>query len=104
MKAYILGIKDDPDQGNHIVWDTTSKNARKRINESDLIYDSWIDIECRRYPAFDDMESLSKPAFALEQWKEGWWFDSDEPTFDDYEENTDDDFLSWYMGRHYGSH
>lgn len=100
MKAYYLEIKDDPDQGGHIVWDTTSRNARKRINESDLVYDSWIDIHCKRYPEFDDLEGLSKRELALKQWQAGWWFDSDEPMFDDYEENTDEDFLKWYDKRH----
>ena len=98
MKAYIIGIKDDPDQGNEIVFDTSVRHAKQFTG--DLVYDSWIDIECHRYPALDDCENLSKPALALEQWKLGWWFDSDEPTFDDYEENTDEDFLSWYLGRH----
>lgn len=100
MKAYYIDIKDDPDQGGHIVWDTTSRNARKRVNEGDFGWYEWIDVRCRRYPQFDGMEGLSKRQLALEQWKQGWWFDSDEPTFDDYEENTDADFLAWYDKRH----
>lgn len=100
MKAYYIDIKDDPDQGGHIVWDTTSKKAKVRVNESDLQYESWIDVQCRRYPAFDNCEHLTKRELALKQWQEGWWFDSDEPTFDDYEENTDADFLAWYDKRH----
>ena len=100
MKAYYLWIEDNEDMGGHIVWDTTWRNARRRINESDLYYDSWIYVKCKRYPEFDDKENLNKRELALEQWKNGWWFDSDEPTFDDYEENTDADFLAWYDKRH----
>lgn len=100
MKAYYIDIKDDPDQGGHIVWDTSVKNAKKRVNESDLQYDSYIDVQCRRYKAFDGLEHLTKEQLALKQWQEGWWFDSDEPMFDDYEENTDEDFLKWYRKRH----
>jgi hypothetical protein len=102
MKAYYIHIADDDDQGGHLVWDTTHKNAKKRVNESDLFYDRYIDVRCKRYPEFDGMEGLSKRDLALEQWKQGWWFDSDEPTFDDYEENTDADFLAWYDKRHHG--
>jgi hypothetical protein len=100
MKAYYITIKDDPDQGCHLVWDTTARNARKRVNESDLQYESWIDVLCVRYKAFDGLEGLTARELALKQWQEGWWFDSDEPTFDDYEENTDADFLAWYDKRH----
>lgn len=102
MKAYYIEIKDDPDQGGHIVWDTYVKSAKKRVNESDLYYDSYIDVVCRRYRAFDNMENLTSRELALEQWKNRWWFDSDEPMFDDYEENTDNDFLDWYDKRHGG--
>lgn len=31
MKAYYIDIKDDPDQGGHLVWDETSRKARKRV-------------------------------------------------------------------------
>lgn len=98
MKAYYIDIKDDPDQGANIVFSTTVREARKYTG--DLQYDSWIDVQCRRYPQFDNMEKLTKRELALEQWKQGWWFDSDEPMFDDYKENTDADFLAWYDKRH----
>lgn len=100
MKAYYLWIKDDEDQGGHIVWDETYRKAKVRVNESDLYYDSYIDVMCKRYPDFDGLEGLSKRDLALKQWQMGWWFDSDEPTFDEYEENTDADFLAWYDKRH----
>lgn len=100
MKAYYVEIRDDPDQGGHIVWSTTARKARH--NTGDLVYDRWIDVKAKRYPEFDDKEHLTKRELALEQWKQGWWFDSDEPTFDDYEENTDADFLEWYDRRHDG--
>lgn len=99
MKAYYIEIRDDPDQGGHLVWDKTVKAAKVRVNESDLVYDSYVDVRCRRYPSFDGMQGLSKRDLALEQWKQGWWFDSDEPMFDDYEEHTDADFLAWYDKR-----
>ena len=100
MKAYYIDIKDDPDQGGHIVWANSVKEAKPRVNESDLIYDRYTDVQCKRYPAFDNLEHLTKRELALKQWQEGWWFDSDEPMFDDYEENTDADFLAWYDKRH----
>lgn len=98
MKAYYVDIRNDPDQGANIVFDTTAKNARKFTG--DLVYDSWLDVQVRRYPQFDGMEKLTQRELALEQWKAGWWFDSDEPYFDNYEENTDSDFLAWYDKRH----
>ena len=98
MKAYYIDIKDDPDQGAHVVWDTTVRNARKRVDESDLYYESWLDVQCRRYPVFDGMEKLTKRELALEQWHNGWWFDSDEPSDDG--EHTDEEFLAWYDKRH----
>lgn len=99
MKAYYIDIKDDPDQGGHLVFDTTVRNAKKRVNESDLVYDSWLDVQCRRMPEFDGMENLSEAELALAKWHNGWWWDSGEPTFDDGEENTDQDFLDWWEGR-----
>ena len=96
MKAYYISIKDDEDQGGHLVWDTTVKNARKRVNESNLDYETWLDVQCYRQKSFDGMEELNEEELMLEKWKQGWWFDSGEPIFDDYKENTDEDFLTWY--------
>ena len=98
MKAYYVSIPEDPDQGGYIIWAKTAREARKYTG--DLQYERWIDVTAKRYPEFDDKENLTKRELALEQWKHGWWFDSDEPTFDDYEENTDADFLAWYDKRH----
>lgn len=95
MKAYSIQVRDDPDQGQVIVWAKNSREAKKQYNSTDLEFESYIDVQVLRASIFDDMENLSKAEFALQQWHEGWvWFDRyDMPNVD---EHTDADFLAWY--------
>lgn len=94
-KAYMLGIRDDPDQGNKIIFATNVREARKEVYKTDFFFDSWIDVQALRCRHYDGMETLSESALALEQWKDGWrWFDHyDVP---DPDEDTDERFLEWY--------
>lgn len=32
MKAYVLSVANDPDQGEVIVWDITAKDAKKKLD------------------------------------------------------------------------
>lgn len=93
MKAYRLSGGDD--EGIYeIVFANTAREAKKLIDSTDLYYERWIDIEVRRYPAFDGMENLSKREFAKETWRYGWtWYDLATP---EPEETTDEEFYKWY--------
>jgi len=95
MKAYSIQVRDDPDQGQVIVWAVNSRESKKHYNSTDLYFESYIDVQVLRASSFDDMENLSKADFALAQWHEGWsWFDyNDVPNVD---ENTDEEFKAWY--------
>lgn len=59
MKAYLLSIKYDSDQGDAIVFENTVKEAKKKIHSTELYYDSWIDVQAKRCPEFDGMENYS---------------------------------------------
>lgn len=94
MKAYYIDIKDDPDQGGYLVWDTTVRKAKKRVDESDLQYESWLDVQCHRMKRYDGMEGLSDSQLALVQWHDGWWWDNAPPTDDG--DTSDEEFLKWW--------
>lgn len=95
MKAWYLDIKDDPDQGAFIVFANTRNEARKQADTKDLMYESWIDVQARRYKSMDDKENLDKAHLTLELWREhGWrWWDIEYPNPD---EATDEEFLKRY--------
>ena len=95
MKAYKLSIKDDPDQGEVIVFAKTVKEAKKLYEYLD--FDRYIDMRCKRASYFDGMENASRYELSLVQWHEGWhWFDVGVPQPDDDGETTDEDFKEWY--------
>lgn len=93
MKAYILGIRDDPDQGNLIVFANNATQAKSQTG--DLMYDRWIDIQALRIKEFDGKENLTNSELALAQWHYGWrWFDSNDVPEEG--EATDEQFLEWW--------
>lgn len=95
MKAWTVEIKDDPDQGQAVVFCNTRNEARARADSHDLMYDSWLDIEARRFKQMDGKEHLDQAHLTLELWRNhGWrWWDVKYP---DPDEATDAEFLKWY--------
>lgn len=94
MKAYILGIRDDPDQGNQIVFAGNATGAKKQLDGNQFMYESWIDIECLRAKSWDGKENLTPKELMKEQWREGWWFHQTD--YPDPDEGTDEQFYEWY--------
>lgn len=93
MKAYYLSIRNDEDQGGELVFANTVQEARKQINTTDIMYDSWIDVQAHRWKSFDDYEHLPNVELNLLKWKDGWWWDANYP---DPDEATDDEFRAWW--------
>ena len=96
MKAYIGGIHSSDDAGNIIVFAKNSKEAVKLVLQDDIsdYRESYIDVYAKRYPAFDNMESLSHKEFMKEKWRAGWWFFQD--GLPDESESSDQNFYDWY--------
>lgn len=96
MKAYIVGLKSNPDVGNGIVFAKNGKEARKKADGLDLTdtRESYIDVTVHRYAVFDDMENLSERDLMKEQWKQGWWCHQRDCPF--FENQSDDVFYKWY--------
>ena len=94
MKAYKLSIKDDPDQGEVIVFAKTAREAKNNWTQY-LDADSFLDKLVHRAPEFDGMENASDMEMMTKQWQEGWrWYDCyDVP---DVEEDTVEDFQAWF--------
>ncbi len=94
MKAYLLSVANDPDQGEVLVWDTTARDAKKNWTRF-LDADRFIDERVRRAPDFDNMERCTELEIMLKQWHEGWiWWDWQFPSVED---STDDDFIKYYL-------
>lgn len=100
MKAYKLSIKDDPDQGEVIVFAKTAREAKNNWHWY-LDADNFLDKLVHRAPEFDDMENASDMELMTKQWQEGWrWYDCyDIP---DVEEDTIEDFQAWFR-KEYGN-
>lgn len=94
MKAYKLSIKDDPDQGEVIVFAQTARKAKNNWTQY-LDADSFLNKLVHRAPEFDGMEDASDMELMTKQWLEGWrWYDCyDVP---DVEEDTVEDFQAWF--------
>ena len=94
MKAYKLSIKDDPDQGEVIVFAKTAREAKNNWHWY-LDADNFLDKLVHRAPEFDGMEGASDMEIMTKQWQEGWrWYDCyDVP---DVEEDTVEDFQAWF--------
>ena len=94
MKAYKLSIKDDPDQGEVIVFAKTAREAKNNWHWY-LDADNFLDKLVHRAPEFDGMENASDMELMTKQWQEGWrWYDYyDIP---DVEEDTVEDFQAWF--------
>lgn len=95
MKAWCVEIRDDPDEGQVVVFADTRNEARAKASSHDLMYDSWIDVTATRFRAMDDKERLDQAHLMLELWRDhGWrWWDFNYP---DQDEATDEEFLKWY--------
>lgn len=100
MKAYKLSIKDDPDQGEVIVFAQTAREAKNNWTQY-LDADNFLDKLVHRAPEFDGMENASDMEMMTKQWQEGWkWYDCyDVP---DVEEDTVEDFQAWFR-KEYGN-
>ena len=94
MKAYKLSIKDDPDQGEVIVFAQTAREAKNNWTQY-LDADSFLNKLVHRAPEFDGMENASDMELMTKQWLEGWrWYDCyDVP---DVEEDNVEDFQAWF--------
>ena len=94
MKAYKLSVKDDPDQGEVIVFAKTAREAKNNWHWY-LDADNFLDKLVHRAPEFDGMEGASDMEIMTKQWQEGWrWYDCyDVP---DVEEDTVEDFQAWF--------
>ncbi|TNU78269.1 hypothetical protein [Lactococcus lactis] len=93
MKAYKLSVKDDPDQGEVIVFAQTSREAKKNWTHY-LDADTFIDELVHRAPEFDGMENATELELITKQWQEGWrWLDY--PSVPDVETSTVEDFQAW---------
>lgn len=94
MKAYKLSIKDDPDQGEVIVFAQTAREAKNNWTQY-LDTDNFLDKLVHRAPEFDGMEGASDMEIMTKQWQEGWrWYDCyDVPNV---EEDTVEDFQAWF--------
>ena len=94
MKAYKLSVKDDPDQGEVIVFAQTARKAKNNWTQY-LDADSFLNKLVHRAPEFDGMEDASDMELMTKQWLEGWrWYDCyDVP---DVEEDTIEDFQAWF--------
>lgn len=94
MKAYVLRVEGDDDQGQAVVFSNTAKEAKKLFFSTNLQCDSYTDIRVKRSPEFDNMENLSEIELDKEKWRTGWrWFDYDTPYPED---TTDEEFIEWY--------
>lgn len=94
MKAYILRVINDDDQGQVVVFANTANEAKKQFNSTYLETEQYIDIRVKRSPEFDNMENLSEIDLAKEQWRNGWrWYDYNTPYPED---TTDEEFYKWY--------
>jgi len=95
MKAWYLDIKDDPDQGAEIVFANTRNEARKQVYSTDLMWDSWLDVQAVRWRSCDGLEKLDKANLTMKLWREdGWrWWDIDYP---DPDTASSQEFLDWY--------
>ena len=78
MKAYIGG-KHNSDSGQYNRFRSNFKRTVKLVLQDDIsdYRESYIDVYAKRYPAFDNMESLSHKEFRKEKWRAGWWFFQD---------------------------
>src|SRR3712207_1402815 len=94
MKAYLVSIRGDEDQGSGITFAATAQEARQHYGRFELEPDSWLDVQARRDKRYDDLEHLPAEQLALRQWRDGWrWYFID---FPDPDEATDEEFLKWY--------
>lgn len=96
MKAWQVDIKDDPDQGAFIVFADTRNEARGMASSHDLMYDSWLDVQARRFKSMDGKEDLDAAHLALELWRNHGWTYIDNLGEPDPDEATDEEFLKWY--------
>lgn len=96
MKAYVVGLTSNDDNGQEIVFANTSKEAVKKAMCMDItdLMESYIDVYARRSPAFDGMESASGADIMLKKFREGWtWYDLSGQPYE--EETTDEEFFQW---------
>ena len=101
MKAWLLSLIDDEDQGEAVVFADTVTEAKSEIYQTNLDENGWTSIRARRYPALDGMEDASEPERSLIQWRNGWrWFDYGTP---DPGEAADDEFIKWHEELNGGS-
>ena len=101
MKAYVLRVEGDDDQGQAVVFSKTAKEAKKLLSSTNLYSDRYTDIRVKRCPEFDNMETLSEIELAKEQWRNGWrWYDY--CSTPDSDEATDDEFYNWYKNTFLG--
>lgn len=91
-KAYIVSSELFPESGDVIVWADTREHARVMGMERLEEYDGYLDIHAKRFPAYDEFNTMSEIAFAEQQWRDGWWFEH----APDPETATHNEFVEWY--------
>ena len=94
MKAWVLSLSNDQDQGQDIVFADNVAQAKKQIWQTNLEADGWIYIRANRYKILDGMEKAADYERHLIMWRNGWgWYEHDTPYS---EETTDEEFKEWY--------
>lgn len=93
-RAYLLSIRDDPDEGSELVFDLTAKKARSQIFGTDMQWENWIDVAAHRAKQWDYLENANQRERYKEFWREGWWFH--QSGYPDADEGTDEEFYEWY--------
>lgn len=92
LKAYIVSVINDPDQGSELVFAETAGKAKNSARE--LEPDFFTDLRAVRFPDFDDMATAPMRELDLAKWKAGWFYGIfDEPM---YGTETEEEFLAWY--------
>ncbi len=93
-KAYLLGLRNDDDAGNELVFAQTAREARKQIYSTDLDPENWIDVTAHRAKKWDHLFGSSRKEQYKAFWRDGWWFH--QSGCPDVDEATDEQFYEWY--------
>lgn len=93
-RAYLVSIRDDPDEGTELVFDLTAQKARAHIFGTDMQWERWIDVVAHRAERWDYLKDADQRERYKEFWRDGWWFH--QSGYPDADEGTDEEFYKWY--------
>ena len=96
MKAYYLFSINEEEPGGYPVFAKNSREAKKKLNTTNLYLENYTNLRVRRLPQLDDKENLSEFERDKLLWRQrGWGFD-EEDLPPDPDETTDEEFKKWY--------